>query len=243
MTVINRKHFFVYLKSRKTAGTAVEMHLLGKTQLGGDIWHTAQEAGQQGIAFRRRPLILGAIGSRLFASRELAQRYLWRYRIEEHHTAEDLARLLGSFWTRALKVTSIRNPWDLMVSAWAWRKGGRNGTSAPIGATFDEWARACIGEDIEWRERVQGYDPKILIHPFVYVNGVNSIDFVIRQESISHDLDKLGQKLGITIPAIDVKTKVSERRKDYRFYYNDELCDAIARYFSDIITEFGYTFH
>jgi hypothetical protein len=41
MTIINRGHAFVYLKSEKTAGTAVEAHLLTRTPLGGDIWHTA----------------------------------------------------------------------------------------------------------------------------------------------------------------------------------------------------------
>gem|GEM_PF-3384341 len=43
MTIVNRHHKFIYLKSMKTAGTSVEAHLLTQTSLGNDIYNTSLE--------------------------------------------------------------------------------------------------------------------------------------------------------------------------------------------------------
>jgi len=61
----------------------------------------------------------------------------FRPNLLEHHAAASLAPLLGTFWDRALKATSVRNPWDIMVSAWQWRREGK-GSSPPVTAGFEE---------------------------------------------------------------------------------------------------------
>ena len=49
MTIIHRQHRFIYLKSAKTAGTSLEVHLLVRTALGGDLWSTASEILNYGL--------------------------------------------------------------------------------------------------------------------------------------------------------------------------------------------------
>lgn len=243
MTVISRRHRFVYLKSRKTAGTAVEAHLLTRTPLGGDIWHSAPNIREYDLPRRRRPVILGSAAGRLVAAPEIGPlvRYGWRWKIREHHAAAPLARLLGSFWDRALKVTNVRNPWDVMVSAWQWRREGR-GQSPPVAADFDEWSRACLSGDVQWRKRIHAYDPRSLMDPFLFDDGRPLVDVLIRQEDIEQGLDEIGRRLGLSLGPIEIRENRSRRRRDYRSYYSDELAEAVGRYFSDVIALCGYAF-
>ncbi len=245
MTVINRKHRFIYLKSRKTSGTAVEAHLLTRTPLGGDIWHTASDIRKHGLPLRRELVVFGSIGGQLVAIPEypaLTRRYLWRFRIEEHHDATSLSRRLGGFWNRALKTTSVRNPWDIMVSGWAWRRDGKGGNAPPITAAFDEWVNACLSGDADWRKRVEAYDPRSLMHPFVFVGGHPAVDVVIRQERIDDGLREIGKRLGVSLPPLTIREKASNRKRDYRCYYTDQLAESVGEYFADIVSLFGYRF-
>lgn len=243
MTVISRKHRFVYLKSRKTAGTAVEAHLLTQTPLGGDIWHTAPNIATYELPRRRRPVLLGSPGGKLIVAPEVGPlvRYGWRWKIREHHEAATLARLLGSFWDRALKVTNVRNPWDAMVSAWQWRRDGR-GKSPPVTVDFHEWLNAALSGDVQWQKRVYAYDPKKLMDPFVFIDGRPAVDLLVRQECIDPGLRALGMKLGIPLPPIEIRENRSRRRRDHRSYYSDALAEAVGRYFPEIVSLCGYRF-
>ncbi|WP_405242536.1 hypothetical protein [Lentisalinibacter salinarum] len=247
MTVISRKHNFIYLKSGKTAGTAIEAHLLTRTVLGTDIWSTAGEIAKYGKPVTHNSLIIGSAGPRLVTAPEvpLLQKYWpWRMRIQEHHHAAPLANLLGSFWNHALKVTSVRNPWDILVSAWQWRRDGRGGNSEPTVATFDEWVRASISSDDEWQRRIQAYDPRRkLMHPFLFIDGDLAVDVLIRQESINEDFEEVAARLNISIPPLTISEKKSNRRRDYRFYYSDNLAELVGDYFVDLIDLCGYGFH
>ena len=243
MTVINRRHKFVYLKSEKTAGTALEAHFLTETEIGGDIWHTAPNIRKYGLSVRRRPYVIGSLKKKLIAVpkiRPLA--YFQRSRqIEEHHAAAPLAALLGDFWESALKVTSVRNPWDIMVSAWQWRREGR-GNSPPVTASFEEWTRACISGDPELQARVYGYDAKALMYPYLFIDDRLVADVLIRREAIQEGLDEIGKRLGITSPTIQIRENQTFRQREHRSFYTDRLGDAVGRYFAEIIDLCGYTF-
>lgn len=245
MTIIHRKHRFIYLKSAKTAGTAVERHLLTRTELGDDIWHTAGDILKHGLPLHKKHVVLGTIGGRLVACPDLPvlrQRYPYRWSILEHHGAESLSMRLGGFWDTALRVTSVRNPWDIMVSAWSWRKDGRHGKATPITAAFDEWVSACLSDDAEWQKRVDAYDPRLLMHPYLFLDGRLAVDLVIRQERINEGLQEISQRLGVSLPPIAVREKTSNRKRDFRSYYSDGLAQSVGDYFADIISLFDYEF-
>jgi len=243
MTIINRGHAFVYLKSEKTAGTAVEAHLLTRTPLGGDIWHTAPNIHKYDLSRRRRSLVVGNLGGTLLTVREFGplRRFGPFQSILEHHAAASLAPLLGAFWDRAIKATSVRNPWDIMVSAWQWRRDGK-GNSPPLTASFEEWSTACLSGDAERQDRVHGYDAKDLMYPYVFIDGRPAVDVLIRQESIDEGLGELGERLGATLPPLTIRENRSCRRKDYRGYYTDKLADSVGRHFAEIISLCGYGF-
>ena len=245
MTIINREHDFVYLKSAKTAGTAIESHILTMTDLGGDIWHTADDIRKHGLPLCNRHIVLGSVGGTLRTWPDvplLTRLAPYRFHVQEHHWAESLAARLGAFWTRSLKATSVRNPWDIMVSAWSWRRDGRHGKAVPISAAFDEWTRACLSGDPEWQARIDAYDPRVLMHPYLFIDGELAVDVVIRQERINDGLAELEKRLGVCVPPIAVREKASNRKRDFRSYYSDELAESVGDYFADLVSRFGYRF-
>jgi hypothetical protein len=166
----------------------------------------------------------------------------WRPRIVEHQPAKELADQFGLFWRSALKVTSVRNPWDILVSAWQWRRDGRGGRAQPIDTDFQDWAAAAMSEDAQWQRRCHAYDAKNLMHPFMFIDGKLSVDYLIRQEAINEGLDWLAHRLGVSLEPMTVREKPSQRTRDYRAYYTDALAERVAQYFSDIIEVTGYRF-
>ena len=244
MTIIHRRHRFIYLKSAKTAGTAVEVHLLTRTALGGDIWRSAANIRRHGLPRDRHHLVLGNLGSALITApvgSRLRRLYPQRRMILEHHPAASLARLLGGFWETATKVTNIRNPWDMLVSAWQWRREGRGG-SPPVTVDFSEWLLACLSGDPEWQHRVHAYDPEGLVHHFLFLDGKPVVDVLIRREDIQGGLEEIGRKFGLSIPPLEVTENRSSRNRDHRRYYTDELADAVRDRFAKIIALGDYSF-
>ena len=247
MTIIHRRHRFIYLKSGKTAGTSLEVHLLKHTALGGDIWTTASEILKYGLPRRGPNIPVVVRRDRIYTvPRGTLPLRIWPGRIGprvvEHQSAEDLAGRFGAFWEQALKVTSVRNPWDLLVSAWQWRRDGRGGRAAPISATFHEWAAAALSDDTALQERCGAYPASRIMHPFIFVDGKVAVDYMIRREEINDGLDRLGDRLGLSLGHITAVEKPSQRRADYRTYYTDELIESVADYFSDVIDITGYQF-
>lgn len=248
MTIINRQHRFIYLKSRKSAGTSLEAHLLLNTPLGGDFWHTAEEIKKHGLPSRAPRVILPLRASDtphiLTVPAWIDRRWPWRFRINisEHHYAASLRSLLGPFWDSACKATNVRNPWDMLVSAWQWRRDGRAGTSAPIQTEFLEWLDAALSEDVVWQERVGAYDPRRLLNPFLFIDGHACVDVLIRQEAIDAGLQTLGERLGLDLGKLAIREKQSARRKDYRSYFDDARAESVGHFFADVLAITGYTF-
>ncbi|MFW6145617.1 MAG: hypothetical protein ACOC4Y_02330 [bacterium] len=245
MTIINRRKKFIYLKSRKTAGTSVEIHLLSNTHLGGDIWNTAGEIVGYGMPRTKRNFIVPAFGKSIMTvpgAQLMGRIWPWRFRIHEHHDANSLSKTLNYFWDDSIKATNARNPWDLMVSAWQWRRDGRGGATEPTTACFEEWLRAGLSGDYDWQKAVQAYDPSTLLHPFLFLNGRCAVDVVIKREAINDGLLELGRLLNAKLGSINIYEKKSSRNEDYRRYYSSELAEKVAICFSDVIKLLNYEF-
>lgn len=141
-----------------------------------------------------------------------------------------------------MKVTSVRNPWDILVSAWQWRRDGRGGRAQPIDTGFHDWAAAALSRDPARQGRCGAYDAKNLMHPFIFIDGKLSVDYLIRQEAINEGLDWISERLGLSLAHITTREKPSRRGRDYRTYYTDDLAEQVAEYFADIIKLTGYRF-
>jgi hypothetical protein len=197
--IVSYSRNFIFVKTKKTAGSTVEA-VLATALADGDI--ITQEDGykhpgsdealdEKALQHQRRLAKLAREGQRR-PSRKLAG---------DFHThmsaAEARARLDPAFWDAALKLTVERHPYEKAVS------------QAYFRASRDK------------RPDIQGHLNRILRkgtyagHPYWMIDGKVAVDVFIRQESLKADLDLVGARLGIAIPQmlphLKARTRIDRR--------------------------------
>ena len=117
MTIISHRHRFIFLKTRKTAGTSLEIWLSDK--LGPrDVIFGAEE-----LAHIRRPFMTTMHSTTRFPELErwiklrIKKGLGWRpFAIHEHMTAAEVLRVVGPrIWQSYTKICVERDPWDRFI--------------------------------------------------------------------------------------------------------------------------------
>jgi hypothetical protein len=227
MTLVSFAHDFVYLRTRKTASTSTEMYLQP----------FCMPPGHEVTEFNPRQIIseFGIVGRRLgnapvpaWKRFELtARRHLGLRNWTPHMTAQQVRDWLEpAFWNRALKISSVRNPFARVVSEFYWE-------IEKDGAPPEQDAAALIRR---FRRRIRKgrfQDDRDI----VMIDGHFVPDVLIRQEYIADDLAALVERLGLdpskTSLPVTKKTKSSEAaaRPPLADFYNDETAEILrARY-------------
>jgi hypothetical protein len=229
--IVCHRHRFIFLKTRKTAGTSIELSL--RPSCGPDDIVTP--------VTEDRPTPQGG-GPRNYlhdrAGWSLADRIAWRLRGDlslktrpaigffgHVRGAELRARLPEKVWRDYFKFTIERNPWDRQVSHYFWRLR-RAGAHKP---SFRDYLRASapLGN---WE---------------IYTEGDQLIvDKVLRYETLGADLAATAAMLGLPeLPQI-ARAKTSHRpgKASYRDFYDDQLRDLVARSYAREIEHFGWSF-
>ncbi|TFL19214.1 sulfotransferase family 2 domain-containing protein [Jannaschia formosa] len=187
--LVSHPHQFVYLKTRKTAGTSVEMALqpLCTDAPAPVVEETHAVLGARGVVGMRR----------VEAPRRDALDEIWY----NHMPAAAIRGLIGKrLWDRYAKVACIRDPFERMVSMFHWRRDlARRGASpdasqATLVAEFRDFVRTGTWNDD--REIVQ-------------IDGRSCVDVVLRQEHLAADLAGLESRLSLAPGTLDLpRTKV-----------------------------------
>ena len=229
--IVCHRHRFIFLKTRKTAGTSIELSLrplCGPEDIVTPVTED-RDAPQAG-------------GPRNFlqdrAGWSLADRIAWRLRGDlslktrpaigffGHVRGVELReRLPGKVWRDYFKFTIERNPWDRQVSHYFWRLrrvGARKSSSRDY-----LLASAPLGNWEIYTER----DAPI-------------VDRVLRYETLQTDLAATAAMLDLPeLPQI-ARAKSSHRpgTASYRDFYDDDLRDRVARLYAREIDHLGWTF-
>ena len=218
--LVSHGHGFVFLKVRKAAGTSIEMALEPLCRPAGA---TVSE---------RTPAIVtaqGVVGRRLSPRpRNRDARCLdWR----NHMPAAEIRAALGDArWSRYMKVTSVRDPFDLAVSRYHWELARR---ALPEAADFAETRRqfAAMVSD-------PTYDGG---HELVHVEGAFVADRVIRFERLGTDFAAISAELAPDRPPLPrTKTTTDRRRRPVADYYDDASVAAIRRAAAWVFDLFDY---
>lgn len=223
MVLVCHKHEFVFLKTRKTAGTSVEM-VLEKLCLpeGSEIVNSRPASvteygivGRRGHDFKpfgwRRPLRLTE----------------W----SDHHAAASVKRRIGAaVWDRYRKFTTVRNPFDRMVSYFVFQqRPDAQADFSAIRAQFRDYVQKC-----KWRD-----DRRI-----VHVNGRLIIDRAIRFEALAQDFRDLVTDEGLPVDPDDlpVTNSMAKSRKkhDVPDYFDDDLIEIVKKRMSWVFDHFDY---
>ncbi len=229
--IVCHEHKFIFLKTRKTAGTSVECAL---SQFCGpdDIItpvsrrdeHLRQGRGPQNWRVENVPWYKDALRPFGFYKERWHRARFWH-----HVPAARVRELLGdNIWRSYFKFTIERNPWDRQVSLYTYRKRKKRRANM----SFEEFMQNVR------LARLENFN--------IYsLDGKPAVDFVCRFERLSEDLAKVLAQVGIHAPIVLPHAKGSYRkdeRRPYRDYYNDTTKRLVAEWYEPEIRYFGYEF-
>lgn len=228
--IVSHRHRFIFLKTKKTAGSSLEYAL---ADLCGDedIITPAsrdEEPVRRGRkaqnfwlpAHQRSPInVVRAVFS------EHPERYIGFY---NHMPAQRVKALLGDeMWSSYFKFAFERNPWDRQVSLYFWRFPDPD-TRPGFEAFLTE--RRYIRKARNWS---------------IYtINDQLAVDRIGRYESLEDDLKAICDDLGAGTPGPlpKLKTGTREGGRGYRQYYTDQTRAIVADWYQKEIEAFGYEF-
>ena len=209
MVMVSHKHKFIFLKTYKTAGTSIEMYLEPFCAPPGRVVSEATAA-----------LVTeyGVVGQRLQSGQQTAQpRKSAGFSWHNHNSAKAVKRELGNeIWRGYTKLTTVRNPFDRMVSSYHWRNRKEDISDArPFEETKALFRAYVLSEKTP--------DDA----PIVHIKERFIIDDAVRYESIMEDLTRLAAKLGFdpAITALPLTKDTSGLRNGHPYwhYYDDDL--------------------
>jgi len=131
--------------------------------------------------------------------------------------------------------SSVRNPWDRMVSRYHY--GLRNPKSIwhPPAAGAADFAAFVRHPDVGYHSR------RFALEPFLFERGTPAVDDVVRVESFAWDLRRIQARLGLgDLPLL--KANETPREAGYRDWYDPATRDLVAEIHASDIAWLGYRF-
>jgi hypothetical protein len=186
-------HNFIFIKTKKTAGTTVEL-TLGPICGPDDIVTPLNGMREEELRSNGRPICRNFMADPKAEERLLRlmmrkdhpalkkrRRLLERATYYQHMTAQAAKQNLpAEFWQRAHKFTVERHPYERVVSK-AYFKYKED-------QPFDQFLDSIVREG------------RYTSHQFYMIDGEIAVDEIIRQENLHGDLKRLGAKLGFPVP-------------------------------------------
>jgi hypothetical protein len=229
--IVSHKHKFIFLKTKKTAGTSIELALSALCGPRDIITPLTEidEALRQGQRGAQNWRLHGWWGSK----RPLWKRRYFKFTAEDygfynHMPAEQAKALLNDdkAWRSYFKFAFDRNPWDRQVSFYHHRY--RREAEPPPFANFIHKDR---------RARINNYE--------IYaIDGTVSVDYVGRFESLEQDLKHALTQVGLTLDTALPRAKTTFRRgtTPYRDYYDCDTRAIVGDWYAREIELLDYEF-
>jgi hypothetical protein len=227
--IVNHRYRFIFLKTKKTAGTSIEIALsryCDANDILSKIGHRDEPKraalGYQGPANNLEPDD-GSLRSHFRRWRHGPQQRFWN-----HMPAREVREKIGAeTWNSYFKFCFERNPWDRAISAYHWEN--RSKSNLP---DFYEY----LGE-LERRDLLSNYDTYA-------IDGKIAVDRVYMYEDLEASLDDIARRLGLPGPLElpEAKRGVRRDKRPYQEVYAGRERDFVAKACAREIAEFGYKF-
>jgi hypothetical protein len=227
--LISHQHRFIFLKTQKTAGTAIEIALRG-------VMHQADVITPISSADERLNRQLGHLGPRHYRAplgrycRHDWLRLICRGRLKKRFynhmpAAQVRAELPGTIWADYLKISVERNPFDKAISSYYWRTRKQR---QPV--SLDTYLLECPTSEISnW--------------PIYTIDDKPIVDVMLSQEQLADDLAALGQRLGLRAPlALPQQRPKGQVRRDHR-PWQEVLSATAERRIREVCAREIATFH
>lgn len=226
--IVSHRYRFIFLKTRKTAGTSIEIALskyLGEHDIATPV-DEGDEALRQSLGYR------GAQNFKPPFSREalpvVRHPDLMTPGFRNHATALQASTRLGKrIWGSYYKFCFERNPWDRVASYyyWLYKKAPRISMAQFIASGAPHLLR-----EAGW-------------HLYT-IDGKIVVDRVCRYETLAQDLEEVRSRLGVPEPLTlpNAKSGLRKPGQGYRELFDDRERRSIGHMFAPEIAQFGYRF-
>ncbi len=218
--LVSHTHKFIFTRTVKTAGTSVEVFFESYCAPPGHV-------AKHGSACIETEY--GIIGAR---SKDAKRDNKWFHHMSARLIREALGR---DIWDAYFKFTTIRNPFDKVVSAFHYRQlpfeRAEKMAFSQIRDAFRKW---LLSDDA----KLPHDRSKFLIKKDL------CLDYFIRYENLEEGVGDVAKRLGIDIGDRQLPTlKGHTRPKQYAFqdYYDDETIAVISKAYDFELKHFSYT--
>lgn len=229
--IISHKYKFIFVRTRKTAGTSTEIALSNNLGPGDIVTPIAEEHIRASLGFGR-PRNYRKPWHR-YSLKDIYVFYKLRHPVWNfwnHIGAKQIRERVGEdIWHSYYKFALERNPWDKVASQYYhyMRKPERN-------LSFRDYVvdgRAYNGSDFD----------------LYCIDGRVAVDKVILYDRLNEGLEDVRRVLGLeaTIDISNIHAKGNRRSEhagDYRDLYDDETRRLIEIYYAREIALFGFSF-
>jgi len=228
MVMISHEHRFIFIKTKKTAGTSIEEYferiLIGNPE--GGFSEVTPERVTKDSYVSSRTIYQGEVQGLL----------------PSHASSNQVLRALGpERFDSYIKVSCVRNPWDQIVSFFWWRismypSAHRIIIRLPmtlIRMIFRYWY-------IKSRKRID----TLSFTAQLKIDGVFPKMNIIHYETMSEDIKKICEDLGIADLSLEIPNRKTTQRKasvPYQAYYSNDLRDSVAKSRELDLVNFGYS--
>lgn len=252
MVIISHKHKFIYIKTRKTASTSLQVLLAkycGKEDI---ITPIIDPTTEDGVLYNKRSKNYKGTLSYLYLVKNRMLSFFHKknarnfFKVVEKfflngNTVRNLKGLFGKFrshmsaervkmkvgesiWNEYFKFTIERNPWDKLVSFYNHIKPDKS---------FEAWIKTI--------KLIPTEQP--LNYPLYSINSKISLDFIGTYESLRKDLEYIFVKLSLPIKELPTeKTSYRKDKDNYRKYYNEKTKEIVEKNYNKEIKLFDYKF-
>lgn len=224
--IISHKHKFIFIKTKKTAGTSIEIAL--SKYCGPDDIITPispeDEAKRKELGFRG-PQNYFMPYSKYSKLDILNALYKRKRKMFYNHASADFIKhhIDQEIWNSYYKFSFDRNPWDKMVSAYYW--------------VFKGNPKHSISEFIQSdnANKVNNFDLYTIMAHI-------AVDKVFLFENIREAMEEIGErlKLGETPILTNAKVGYRKEKKSYREILSDQDRKQIAQIYAREIAYLGY---
>lgn len=231
--IISHEHKFIFLKTKKTAGTAIEAAL---SELCGpsDVitpYREESETDRKGLGPQNY-----RIEHPLKPKRPLWRKLLGRPERYYHHSVGFYEHMPASrvrdyvgeeVWRSYFKFAFDRNPWDRQVSWYLYKTKSKS-----IRPSFERFMQ----------DRRRAFVTNYAIYT---IDSGLAVDFVGRYENLQDELAKALDLAGVgrhlEVPRTNV-TPDKDQARDYRSYYSDATRERVAEWYAPEIALLHYGF-
>lgn len=222
--IISRKHKFIFIKSKKTAGSSIQAALAtvcSETDLVTEFTHN-----NYSIPDHKRK---HQISYKLLKNKKKHINSPLSKIIISHTPLKKLKFIFQDEYNNFFKFAFIRNPWDLVVSKYFWHKHIHKHDLED----FTQWL---------WQKYQFELWKTDQLHLYTHVDGEYDLDFMGRYENIQQDFQFVCDKLCLGNLKLENEKRIYRKRKHYTEYYSEQDKQLVAKLFQQDIDYFGYKF-